>query len=88
MDITHVEIIEAHTVRLRFEDGTEKTIDLGPYLYGPVFEAIRSDPAVFATVREALAEVLQAQDAWLESGRAHGGPVPPPRYRPAIYAAG
>ncbi len=51
MDITHAEVIEAHTVRLRFEDGTEKTIDLDPYLYGPVFDAIRRDPAVFAAVR-------------------------------------
>ncbi|MDQ1505497.1 MAG: hypothetical protein QOD57_3224 [Actinomycetota bacterium] len=27
-------------------------------------------------------------DAWLESARAHGDPIRPPRYRPAIYAAG
>ena len=39
------------------------------------------------TPQEALAEVLQAKDAWLESAHAHGDPVPPPRYRPAIYAA-
>ena len=51
MDITHVEVIEGHTVRLRFEDGTEKTVDLDPYLYGPVFDEIRRDPAVFAAVR-------------------------------------
>ncbi|MGH2659571.1 MAG: DUF2442 domain-containing protein [Actinomycetota bacterium] len=51
MDITHVEVVEAQVVRLRFEDDTEKTIDLAPYLYGPVFDEIRSDPAVFATVR-------------------------------------
>ncbi len=51
MDITQVEVIEGHTVRLRFEDGTEKSVDLDPYLYGPVFEEIRRDPAVFAAVR-------------------------------------
>ena len=45
MDITQVEVIEGHTVRLRFEDGTEKTVDLDPYLYGPVFAEIRRDPA-------------------------------------------
>jgi uncharacterized protein DUF2442 len=51
MDITQVEVIEGHTVRLRFEDGTEKTVDLDPYLHGPVFEEIRRDPAVFAAIR-------------------------------------
>jgi hypothetical protein len=51
MDITEVEVIEGHTVRLGFEDGTERTVDLDPYLHGPVFEEIRRDPAVFAAVR-------------------------------------
>lgn len=51
MDITDVEIIEEHVVRLRFTDGTIKTLDLEPYLHGPVFDAIRTDPATFATVR-------------------------------------
>lgn len=51
MDITHVEVLQNHVVRLRFADGTEKDIDLDPYLHGPVFAAIRSDPAVFASVR-------------------------------------
>jgi hypothetical protein len=51
MDITEVEILHDHVVRLRFADGIEKTVDLNPYLHGPVFEAIRKDPAVFATVK-------------------------------------
>jgi predicted RNase H-like HicB family nuclease len=37
------------------------------------------------TPQEALAEVLVAKEAWLESVREHGDEVPPPRYRPAIY---
>jgi predicted RNase H-like HicB family nuclease len=41
-----------------------------------------------ATPEEALREVLQAQEAWLESARAHGDPIPTARYRPAIYVAG
>lgn len=40
-----------------------------------------------ATPAEALQEVLEAKQAWLESARQHGDPVPEPRYRPAIYAA-
>jgi hypothetical protein len=51
MDITHVELLHDHVVRLRFADGVEKSIDLDPYLHGPVFADIRIDPAVFASVK-------------------------------------
>ncbi|MBI4311213.1 MAG: type II toxin-antitoxin system HicB family antitoxin [Chloroflexi bacterium] len=34
---------------------------------------------------EALAEVLQAKDAWLQVAKETGRPIPAPRYRPAIY---
>lgn len=37
------------------------------------------------TPEQALAEVAQAKEAWLEAARAEGKPIPPPRYRPAIY---
>jgi hypothetical protein len=51
MDITHVEVLYDHVVRLRFADGVEKSIDLEPYLHGRVFSEIRSDPALFASVK-------------------------------------
>ena len=37
------------------------------------------------TPEEALAEVEQAKQVWLEAARAEGKPIPPPRYRPVIY---
>lgn len=40
-----------------------------------------------STPEEALAEVQIAKRAWLEAAAAEGRPVPPPRYRPAIYQA-
>ena len=40
-----------------------------------------------ATPEEALAEVRRAEEAWLAAARAAGKPIPPPRYRPAIYQA-
>ena len=46
-----VEPLEEFRVRLKFEDDTQKEIDLEPYLHGPVFEPIRSDPAVFCSMR-------------------------------------
>ncbi len=40
-----------------------------------------------ATSEDALAELTQAKLAWIEAARAEGNPVPPPRYRPAVYEA-
>ncbi len=37
------------------------------------------------TPEEALAELTTAKAAWLEAARQAGKPIPPPRYRPAIY---
>ena len=37
------------------------------------------------TAEDALGEVLKAKDAWLQSARTNGKPVPPPLYRPVIY---
>ena len=34
-------------VQLEFEDGTQKKINLKPFLHGPIFEAIRKDPRLF-----------------------------------------
>jgi len=35
----------------------------------------------------ALAEVEKAKDLWLAGARLTGKPIPPPRYRPAVYQA-
>ncbi len=40
-----------------------------------------------STPEDALREVLVAKAAWLESAKANGKPVPPPRYSPVIYKA-
>ena len=42
--------LEGLTVRLAFTDGSERAVDLTPYLRGPVFEPIRADRTVFETV--------------------------------------
>ena len=58
--IKTVEIVEGFTARLGLTDGTSKVVDLAPYLYGPIFEPIRRDPALFRQVRvdEALGTVV------------------------------
>jgi predicted RNase H-like HicB family nuclease len=39
------------------------------------------------TPEEALREVQRAKALWLQSARAEGKPIPPPKYRPVIYQA-
>jgi hypothetical protein len=46
-----VEPLNGFLVRVTFDDGTQRTIDLDIYLRGPIFEGIRSDPAVFRAMR-------------------------------------
>jgi hypothetical protein len=48
--IQAVEPLEGFNVRLTFQDGTIKEIDLDPYLRGPIFEPIRHAPEVFRAV--------------------------------------
>ena len=40
------------------------------------------------TPEEALEQVQVAKNAWLETARALGRPIPRPKYKPAIYQFG
>ena len=46
-----VKPLTGFVVRLGFEDGTQKEIDLDIYLHGPIFESIRNDPSMFHSVK-------------------------------------
>ncbi len=46
---------------------------------------LESCSAFGATPEEALGEIQKAKAAWLAAARDAGKPIPPPRYRPAIY---
>lgn len=47
LHVLSAEVIGAHQLRLRFNDGTEKAVDALPLLRGPVFEPLLS-PEFFA----------------------------------------
>ncbi|MDQ3956933.1 MAG: DUF2442 domain-containing protein [Actinomycetota bacterium] len=49
--ISSVEPIHDFVVRLGFTDGTVRDLDLSSFLWGPVFEPLKSDPELFALVR-------------------------------------
>jgi hypothetical protein len=48
--VIEAEYVSGYTVRIKFRDGTEGEIDLGPELTGPVFEPLR-DPQQFKLFR-------------------------------------
>jgi hypothetical protein len=51
VDVSAVEVLHDHVVRLRFSDGCEGTLDLEPELWGPVFEPVAADYNFFRQVR-------------------------------------
>ncbi|MDQ2677518.1 MAG: DUF2442 domain-containing protein [Actinomycetota bacterium] len=48
VSITALELLGGHRVAVTFDDGARTERDLSPLLTGPVFDAIRSEPARFA----------------------------------------
>ena len=45
--VVSTEVVGPHSLNLTFSDGVRKRVNLRPWLYGPVFEALR-DPKRFA----------------------------------------
>lgn len=50
VDVSAVEVLKHHVVRLRFSDGCEGVLDLGPLLWGPIFEPIVGDYDAFLQI--------------------------------------
>jgi len=49
--ITSVKPLFDYNVRISFNTGEDKVVDLSPLLHGPIFEKISQDPAYFRTVQ-------------------------------------
>lgn len=45
-----VQVMKGYEVQVEFSDGTTRTVDLEPFLRGPVFEALRSNRELFRSV--------------------------------------
>jgi Protein of unknown function (DUF2442) len=68
-------------LRLGFDDGTVREIDLLAELWGPVFEPLRRDPQLFRQVRvdEELGTIVWPTGADLDRDVLHGDATPAPR---------
>lgn len=78
--ISSVEPLEGFVVRLEFDDGTVREIDLEEELWGPVFEPLR-DPQLFRKVRvdEELGTIVWPNGADLDPDVLHGDAAQTPR---------
>lgn len=47
VEVSSVKVFEKFRVALEFSDGVHKVVDLEPFLCGPIFEPIRTDPNYF-----------------------------------------
>ena len=74
VDVTSVEVVEDRTVRLQFSDGCARTVDLRPFLWGPVFERIADDDDFFRRVRvdEEIGTIVWPNGADLAPELLHG----------------
>ncbi len=51
VDVLDVQPLGGFRLRLKFDDGTERDVDVRPFLRGPIFEPLLRDTALFAAVR-------------------------------------
>jgi hypothetical protein len=78
--IRTVQPLEGFVLRLGFDDGTEREIDLAAELWGPVFEPLR-DPQLFRQVRvdEEPGTIVWPNGADMDPDVLHGDMTPAPR---------
>ena len=79
--IRRVEPLEGFVLRLGFDDGTVREIDLEAELWGPVFEPLRHDPQLFRQVRvdDELGTIVWPNGADLDPDVLHGDAPQAPR---------
>jgi hypothetical protein len=49
--VRSVKPLQGYHVEVVFENGTCREIDLEPYLHGPIFEPVRSNPVMFRAIK-------------------------------------
>ncbi|HEX5247322.1 MAG TPA: DUF2442 domain-containing protein [Gaiellaceae bacterium] len=72
--IRSVEPLEGFVLRLSFDDGKQRDVDLESELWGPVFAPLRANPDVFRQVRvdEELGTIVWPNGADMDPDVLHG----------------
>jgi hypothetical protein len=83
VDVTRVEVISGRTVHLWFSDGSERKVDLTPFLWGPAFEQLAEDHHAFNQVfiDSSIGTIAWPNGADIDPDVLHGDfePAEPPR---------
>lgn len=76
--VTSVEVLGGFNLRLSFDDGTTREVDVEELLRGPVFEPLLNDPNLFAQVKvdEELGTIVWPNGADIDPVVLHGSAVP------------
>ncbi len=48
--VTSAEVLHDHVIRIGFNDGSIRDVDVGPLLTGPLYQTLRDDPELFSAV--------------------------------------
>jgi len=78
VEVSSVKVLQKFQVALEFSNGEHKVVDLEPFLRGPIFELIRTDPELFGTVRvdEELGTISWENGADIDPDVLYGSHVP------------
>jgi hypothetical protein len=76
--VTEVEPLDGFSLRLRFNDGAERVVDLAEELWGPVFEPLKADSGLFRQVRvdEEMGTIIWPNGADMDPDVLHGSREP------------
>jgi hypothetical protein len=74
--VTEVEPLGGFVLRLRFNDESERILDLEDDLWGPVFEPLKTDPALFRAVRIEGDSIAWPNGADMDPDVLHGSEQP------------
>ena len=76
--VVEVEPLDGFVIRLRFNDATERTLDLAEELWGPVFAPLKADPTLFRQVRvdEEIGTIVWPNGADMDPDVLHGSREP------------
>ena len=76
--VSSVKPLEKFKVLLEFTNGEQKTVDLEPFLRGPIFEPLKPDPKRFRAVRvdEELGTIVWDNGADIDPDVLYGAHVP------------
>lgn len=76
--VTSVQVLEGFVLRLSFDDGLQRDVDVKEFLRGPVFEPLLRDPELFRQVRvdDELGTIVWSNGADIDPVVLHGS-VPP-----------